>query len=222
MADLGDLNLTDPVPADSVSVADSGTFYTATDVEGVLAEIAPQLGGGGAMVELFDSTLGSDASTIDTDPTDLSGYANLRIIVQARSTRASNTIDFFHLRFNNDSGNNYDTNYFQGGGSSWNLNEADAGSAVGHDPATASPFATPAADSPAGAAAHYEIVIPNYAATVFRKTLAVNGITILAEDDHRHWGGAGQWRSTAAITRITLTMVNGNFLTGSRMMVYGF
>ena len=32
--------------ASAISVADAGTFYTATDVEGVLAEIAPQLGGG--------------------------------------------------------------------------------------------------------------------------------------------------------------------------------
>lgn len=33
--------------ASAISVADSGGNYTATDVEGVLAEIAPQLGGGG-------------------------------------------------------------------------------------------------------------------------------------------------------------------------------
>lgn len=32
--------------ADEIAVADSGGNYTATDVEGVLAEIAPQLGGG--------------------------------------------------------------------------------------------------------------------------------------------------------------------------------
>lgn len=32
--------------ASAISVADAGAFYTATDVEGVLAEIAPQLGGG--------------------------------------------------------------------------------------------------------------------------------------------------------------------------------
>jgi hypothetical protein len=34
-----------PIAAEDVSVADVGTNYTATDVEGVLAEIAPQLGG---------------------------------------------------------------------------------------------------------------------------------------------------------------------------------
>lgn len=33
--------------ASAISVADSGAHYTATDVEGVLAEIAPQLGSGG-------------------------------------------------------------------------------------------------------------------------------------------------------------------------------
>lgn len=33
--------------ASAISVADTGGHYTATDVEGVLAEIAPQLGGGG-------------------------------------------------------------------------------------------------------------------------------------------------------------------------------
>lgn len=39
---------TDAHDASAISVADSGANYTATDVEGVLAEIAPQLGGGGA------------------------------------------------------------------------------------------------------------------------------------------------------------------------------
>jgi len=34
---------TDAHDASAISVADTGTFYTATDVEGVLAEIAPQL-----------------------------------------------------------------------------------------------------------------------------------------------------------------------------------
>lgn len=37
---------TDAHDASAISVADSGANYTATDVEGVLAEIAPQLGGG--------------------------------------------------------------------------------------------------------------------------------------------------------------------------------
>ena len=37
---------TDAHDASAISVADSGAFYTATDVEAVLAEIAPQLGGG--------------------------------------------------------------------------------------------------------------------------------------------------------------------------------
>jgi hypothetical protein len=35
------------VPAGMTKLVDSGNHYTATDVEGVLAEIAPQLGGGG-------------------------------------------------------------------------------------------------------------------------------------------------------------------------------
>lgn len=41
--------------ASAISVADSGGNYTATDVEGVLAEIAPQLGGGGGSFTFDDS-----------------------------------------------------------------------------------------------------------------------------------------------------------------------
>jgi hypothetical protein len=78
MSDLGDLSLAAPVPADSVSVADSGTFYTATDVEGVLAEIAPQLGGGIsptspddiADLEMWLNADDLDASLADGDPVD--------------------------------------------------------------------------------------------------------------------------------------------------------
>jgi len=45
--------------ASAVSVLDTGTFYTATDVEGVLAEIAPQLGGGGGEEMQRDIAQGS-------------------------------------------------------------------------------------------------------------------------------------------------------------------
>ena len=43
---------TDAHDASAISVADAGGDYTATDVEGVLAEIAPQLGGGAGGVQV--------------------------------------------------------------------------------------------------------------------------------------------------------------------------
>lgn len=47
--------------ASAISVADAGTFYTATDVEGVLQEIAPQLGGASNLADLDDVTGTPDA-----------------------------------------------------------------------------------------------------------------------------------------------------------------
>jgi hypothetical protein len=52
MTDLGDLPLSDPIPANEVTVADSGGNYTATDVEGVLAEIASS--GSGSSPHVLD------------------------------------------------------------------------------------------------------------------------------------------------------------------------
>ncbi len=48
---------TDDQTADEVPVADSGDNYTATDVEGILAEIAPQLGGGGSLTSVQEDQL---------------------------------------------------------------------------------------------------------------------------------------------------------------------
>jgi len=57
---------TDAHDASAISVLDTNGDYTATDVEGVLAEIAPQLGGGGGLIsgsQHFIAALGFTAVT---------------------------------------------------------------------------------------------------------------------------------------------------------------
>lgn len=91
MSDLGDLAFDAPVPADSVSLADSGGNTTETDVEGAIAELYGMVGGGG----LFDAyaqlreeqssgTQGGDATSgswvtrvLNTEVFDVGGIVSL-------------------------------------------------------------------------------------------------------------------------------------------------
>lgn len=174
-------------------------------------------GGGGGAVELIDDqTLGSDTATIDF--TSISGsYKHLRLIVQARSTRAAQTEDNVFFTFNADTGNNYDSQLLQVRGTGTAISEALAGANSGVV------MIVPAASSPAGSASSFVIEIPNYAGTTFNKSFTCHGSAPLTDSANgmRLESSAGEWRSTAAITRITLDLVNGNFLAGSRATLYG-
>lgn len=68
--------------ASAISVLDSGANYTATDVEGVLAEIAPQLGGGG----YFDATVVKTATESVTSSTTLQNDDELSFSVVANTS----------------------------------------------------------------------------------------------------------------------------------------
>lgn len=64
------------VNADAIAVTDTGSYYTATDVEGVLAEIAPQLGTGGGDDPIAD-TFGTPTTSFEFDTSSLTGLTAL-------------------------------------------------------------------------------------------------------------------------------------------------
>lgn len=173
--------------------------------------------GGGNYVLLTDTLLGSDTASFDF--TSISGsYKHLVIHFLGRSDRASNAGDAVKMTFNNDGGSNYDYATIQFDGSTSYSGQAQGASSF------ASVFECTAATAPSGAAGAGTISIPNYAGTAFNKSYIADATTHLGNSsgDHRTWKTGGQWRSTAAITRITISPVNGtNFLTGSRASLYG-
>lgn len=169
---------------------------------------------------IADTTHGSDTASFDFTSI-ANSYKHLCVIVQGRSNRASNTTDFVKATFNGDTGNNYDYCF-------WNFSTGTsfASSPVNEGYAQASlvrVMLTPAANSTAGDVANAVLWIPDYKSTALVKSVHMTGGAMTA----RSAGGAftfhgfGSWRSTAAITQVTLTMTNGSWLTGSRASLYG-
>lgn len=178
-----------------------------------------------AVTALYDSTLSGDAASFDV--TSLSqAYSHLRIIIQARTDRATATEEIA-LRINNDStAANYNVQYVAESGSS-NGTSADTLVASAGTVATIPVGTVAAASAVAGRAGSCTIDIANYTGTTFHKTaLFFSSVypsnTNTSSAATNEYGG-GVWLSTAAITRLTFTPRNGGtvFKTGSRLTVYG-
>lgn len=150
------------------------------------------------------TTLGSAASTITfTVP---SGYTNLKLIFQGRSSAAANTPGV-NLTFNSDSGANYSYTwlyYAAGTGGS------DTGSAT-----SARVGSIPGTTTTANYPGTFHLSIPNYAGTTFYKAFDSYGGDDTGASVGETWTFHGTWANTAAITSLTLTAASGNFVTGT-------
>lgn len=176
----------------------------------------------GAQVLICSQVLTSPQGIFDTN-TLLGGnipqtYNHLKMLLVARSSLASNN-DGLYLRFNNDSGANYDQEGFYGQGGTYSgttLSNGQTQTFVGYPPGTS---------VQANAAAVYEYTVPLYTGTTFFKNVKYsggwNGSTAASSIAT---AGVGGWRNTGAITRIQIGMgVFGanNFVTGSAFHLYG-
>jgi hypothetical protein len=162
----------------------------------------------------FDSTLGAPAAAIDSGAGSIpAGYNVLEFFIIGRTTQASVASNIL-VTVNADGGANYDrvvisnTNATVSGsnvlaGTSWDMNM------VGDS-------------ADAGACGVWQFTIPGYAQTTFFKN--GSGLYSAPEDtaaENRNQARGMRWRSTAAITRITVTSGSGNLMTGSRLLIYG-
>lgn len=164
------------------------------------------------VVRLYDNILAGSSATLDA--TSLSGaYSHLRCYFQGRSSDPATSVQL-NLTFNGDSGANYDylrligTNAAAAGAASFAQTSIFLGYMCG-------------AGAPSGSAGIGVFDIPNYAGTTFHKQLkggvGVRYDTSTAETEDNF----GNWRSTAAISQITLTPAAGSFIAGSRLSIYG-
>lgn len=166
---------------------------------------------------IFEATLGADTATWDTGASSIPNtYRNLVIVLEARSSSATSGITSVKIRFNNDSGSNYDSQYLAAVAATPASGEslADTGMYIGD---------APLGNSPAGYYSSHHVEVPHYANTLYHKaanssnavwsgTSTGNGRTALA---------CGSWRSTAAISRLQVYLATGNVAAGSRLLVYG-
>ena len=194
------------VPAASVSVT---TANIDTSVKATLGLA------GASLTKLFDSTLGSAQASIDTGAILPASCAQLHIVLAGRGDTALGSTAIL-LRFNNDSGANYNYQIIAANNTAL---VANAGAATGF----VSPGSVPAASAPASVFGSTEIWVPNYAGTTGYKSY--NSISYFETADTAAGQNLNQsggiWKSTAAITRVALLLAAGNFAAGSRMTVYG-
>lgn len=176
---------------------------TVTDNGSGEAEYVPA--GGGLIAE---QVLVSDATTV-TFSSIPGTYRHLRLIAAGRITQAT-TEDYVYIRFNGDSGSNYDE--IRSNNGSFGQSSAQTKARIGDFPGTS---------APSGSAGQFELLIPAYALTTFHKTVRSNsGVW-----DQSSTGVMNEffarWRDTSAIATIELSLGSGDFLAGSIFSLYG-
>jgi hypothetical protein len=180
-------------------------------------DIAIAASGGSGLVQLFDSTLGSDNATIDTGAGGIAaGHSQLCIFTVLRTDEAVK-VTVAGLRINNDSGSNYDRHIHRLANTSTS-GTATAGQTSWQAPITAGSTAT------ADFYGMSQIWVPNYDDTTMEKFMfgQCQLMSTVAVADFLKDNSNGHWRSTAAISRIALVLTGGTvFKAGSRMTIFG-
>lgn len=166
------------------------------------------------MTLISSTVLGAPAASVDLTSIPAT-YTHLLLVCLGRSDQAAANINS-SVRFNNDSGANYEVEISTAFGTSVAGISAVAQTGI-------SMFSVPGTTGVATSPGTTYLDIPDYAATTFHKvvlgrhgskkgTTAADRVTQFLE---------GMWLSTAAIDRITLTPSAGNFVAGSSFQLYG-
>jgi hypothetical protein len=163
-----------------------------------------------AMVQLYDNI--ASGAIASWDVTGISQlYNHLKVVWMGRGDNAAEQSVL--MRFNNDTGANY----------LWQQDIGSAAVASAANNAAATSIATnstvvQAVGATAGRAGMAEWLIASYKDTTFNKD--VTGIAYGPSSQNVSTHG-GMWSNTAAINRITILPGAGNFVTGSRLTIYG-
>ncbi len=133
-------------------------------------------------------------------------------MVKCRSTIAADA-DTVKMQFNGDTGANYAwaAGFFGG------TPNASQDNGASHIAILSSSGST----SLANMAAQGEVLIADYKNTTFNKS-SVSSVAF-PQSNAAYWSEtfAGFWKNTSVITDITVTMVGGNFVQGSSLILYG-
>jgi hypothetical protein len=171
-------------------------------------------GGGGAMVQIADTTLSSAAADI-TFSSIASSYNHLMIIISGKCSSVSFNGTDLSVQLNSDTGTNYRN--------ARNTKYATAGATVTIEGAPANKFEL--GNIWTGSATSYnnasvQMTFPNYKATTLNKTMIFSGGAI--SDAVAAGTGLSLWDNTAAITTIKIfSSGGGNLAIGTRATLYG-
>ncbi len=165
-----------------------------------------------AMVKIEEQTPTGTSVTFSS----LGSYTHLRVIYTARGTQVA-TGSSLNMTFNADATAIYDLQRISGAGATVGAAESLAQTSILNVGVVAAASAT--ANMPGSG----EIVIYDYRGTTFHKQVTSSFLwqtsTSSGALTTRTVGGV--WRSTAAITSITLALGSGDFVSGSKITLYG-
>ena len=194
------------VPAISVDAEGRITGASNVSISGI---------SGTGLVKLFDSTLGVAAASIDTGAGGVAAGHDCLVIVAMLQSAAAAAQRVALMRFNNDSGANYDRQFAGGFQTTASLNASAAGTGC-----TFLMHGNAGSTSYPGVAV---FTVPAYDKTTFWKVLTGTAGVIDATTSNNFLTTEVQgWRSTAAISRVSVQdQSGGNLSAGSRLIVYG-
>ena len=166
-------------------------------------------------VQLFDQTLAIDTATIDTGAAGIAAGSNdLEITILVRTDEVVVGGSCL-LRVNADAGNNYDRQYVRGDNTTPLAGNGNAEAQWG--------MVIAGASCAAGVFSVIRVWIPCYTQTVAWKsgTIQHARVDTTVANSRAELQGC-LWRSTAAISRFSMTALAGRlFLAGSRLLIVG-
>ena len=170
------------------------------------------------VTKIFDSTAGSTVANFNITSIP-AGFGSLVVVCHLASDRAAAASDVVNLQINGDAGANYDYEY-----TTWHGGTAGSNGSAAAATAAIAGRCTATGTGPANTFSGLRLELPSYDDTTNNKTYfgtihykdGTGGVNINSGTC------GGDWRSTAAITQITLTPNTGpHFIAGSRVIVYG-
>lgn len=165
------------------------------------------------LTKIFDQTLAAAAASIDTGAIIPAGFSALEILTYVRGDAAATGFNVT-LQFNGDTGANYDERWIRNTGNTTNASSSAGatGVDVNYGPA-------------ASAAANYFSAgwarIPAYDNTTGYKAGVASFGDPSVSGAQQTWAETFVWKSTSAINRIKMLCNTGNFVAGSRLIIYG-
>lgn len=153
-------------------------------------------------VALATQTLGSAAASV-TFSSISQAYTDLILIASTKITSGGATND--RIQFNGDTGSNYSTTVLYGTGSAAGSYRLSNNTSILIDDVTSTNFNVT------------EIHIQNYSNTTTNKSVILRS----SPPDSSVQANAGLWRSTSAITSLTILAGASTFVAGSTFTIYG-
>ena len=172
--------------------------------------------GATGLTQLYDSLLGGSVTSWDVSAIS-QAYNHLMLCLSGRTDIAT-TQEYMGMRFNADSGSNYESQNYRAANGGTAATETLGGT-------QAQPGLFTGSTAPSGIESGFSVVIFHYTGTALFKSWVASGFAQAA----RAGGGVttvsvgGTWRSTAAISRIAISSYGGgtNLVAGSRLTIYG-